>query len=53
MYITSLSVDGCKYYLTVSTQMVLYIIKLHNLTTQNAKYGLLTLLYGFKTSLLV
>ena len=53
MYITSLSEDGCEYYLTVSfssTQTVLYILKLHNFTTQKGKYGLPTLLYGYKTS---
>ena len=56
MYITSLSVDGCEYYLTVnfsSPQTVLYIIELRNLTGQNIKYGLPTLLYGYKTSLSV
>ena len=36
-----------------STQTVLYILKLHNFTTQKGKYGLPTLLYGYKTSLSV
>ena len=49
MHITSLSVDGCEYYLTVSfssTLTVMYIIELCNLTTQNVNYGLSALLYG-------
>ena len=56
MYITNLSVDGFEYYLTISfssTQTVLQIIKSRNLTTQNAKYGLFSLFYGYETSLLV
>ena len=43
MYITSLSEDGCEYYLTVSfssTQTVMYIIKLHNFTTQKGQIWL-------------
>ena len=56
MYITSLSKDGCEYYLTVifsSTQTGLYILNLHNFTTQKGQNGLPTLLYGYKTSLSV
>ena len=60
MYITSLSVDDCEYYLAISfssTQTVpwtvLYIIKPRNMTTLNTVYGLPTLLYSYKTNLLV
>ena len=43
MYITDLSEDGCEYYLTASfssTQTVLYILKLHNFTTQKGQIWL-------------
>ena len=43
MYITSLSEDGCEYYLTVSfssTKTVLYILKLRNFTTQKGQIWL-------------
>ena len=55
MYITSLSVNGCEYHLTISfssTKMVLHIIKLYNLTTQNAcllYYVILKQAFQYKT----
>ena len=60
MYITSLSVDDCEHNVANrysfshgSIQTGLCIIKLRNLTTSNAQYGLPTLLYGYKTGLSV
>ena len=53
MYIISLFVDSNLTVSFSSTQMVLDIIKLRELTTHNAKYGLPALFYGNKTSLSV
>ena len=56
MHITRLSVDDCEYYLTVSSVAHSWCcVEINFITLQpkKPKYGLPTLLYGYKTSLLV
>ena len=56
MYITSLSVDDCEYYSTVSSvahRRCRTELNFVTLQLKKAKYGLPSLLYGYKTSLSV